>query len=902
MNKRGFNSINDFMEYKKNLELSSEFIFIQYLNVIYSNLLLREELFYQVHRRKSQELKMDRKILLTSFKRNSLTRKIPQRLKIIDKGICLKTFLEYIDLQEFIGERIFNYLNKSKKITLNKDDFTNGMNKIYYGDIKNLIKLTFFLCDFNDDGKIYKSDMKLLLAYIPSFTEFFQKLKIKQINKIINTFFEEKIENPEKDTEEEINFDDYSKYILEYNDNNNNLNSTELLNDYNNNGPFFYFISILSYLFKNCPFSVKNVNYFIYSKKKLKLKIIRNDFRSSSVKQIFLTTAKKIKYNNYLNLNSNNKLDLSSNELINIKLDKNRYENNSLSKITQKNLFNNVQKSNSDKYNDKSININFKIKGKSNNKEYIISKDKNEVNMFKKSKENFMIKNRLKKSQKNLPSFRDLSFNKKQKDSLLFNSPYMNDYSQSPQLLLKKNSSNEESLSNSNKNINNNLINLRYNNPKNKLPIITKEKYSPLSVQIKSKEEDGLKGLEELVLCEYSGNEDNNSDKNIEINRENIGFNEAYLYKFCEDVNDEQKILNKFYAVLSEKEILFFSSDLKNEFCDLWYIYKSNISLGKERYNNQTYYTINITFFNNSYVNKLYFLNVNICKNFANKIKQSIHNLNFSDFYELQEKLGQGTFGTVNKCKNKSSGQIFAVKIINKNELKMIDLQLIQQEKNYLSLIKHPNIISLKDYFEDKTNIYLVTECCNGGDLLTFIENKRKNNIRITEKMTAKIIRKIAEGIKYLNFFGIVHRDIKPENILFSEENEITSLKIIDLGVCQTLTHGQMANEPIGTNGYIPPEIYLKNDYSYKVDIWSLGIILYLLTTEGFLPFDDENMDYEVIGKKVHFLQQEYPEEYFGKKSQGLITLLYKMLEKIPYKRIDINNLMKDSWFNIIKN
>ena len=368
MNKRGFNSINDFMEYKKNLELSSEFIFIQYLNVIYSNLLLREELFYQVHRRKSQELKMDRKILLTSFKRNSLTRKIPQRLKIIDKGICLKTFLEYIDLQEFIGERIFNYLNKSKKIKLNKDDFTNGMNKIYYGDIKNLIKLTFFLCDFNDDGKIYKSDMKLLLAYIPSFTEFFQKLKIKQINKIINTFFEEKIENPEKDTEEEINFDDYSKYILEYNDNNNNLNSTELLNDYNNNGPFFYFISILSYLFKNCPFSVKNVNYFIYSKKKLKLKIIRNDFRSSSVKQIFLTTAKKIKYNNYLNLNSNNKLDLSSNELINIKLDKNRYENNSLSKITQKNLFNNVQKSNSDKNNDKSININFKKKGKSNNK------------------------------------------------------------------------------------------------------------------------------------------------------------------------------------------------------------------------------------------------------------------------------------------------------------------------------------------------------------------------------------------------------------------------------------------------------------------------------------------------------------------------------------------------------
>ena len=81
-------------------------------------------------------------------------------------------------------------------------------------------------------------------------------------------------------------------------------------------------------------------------------------------------------------------------------MDKNRYGNDGLSKITQKNLFNNVQKSNSDKNNDKSININFKKKRKSNNKEYIISKAKNEVNMFKKSKENFMIKNRLRKSEK----------------------------------------------------------------------------------------------------------------------------------------------------------------------------------------------------------------------------------------------------------------------------------------------------------------------------------------------------------------------------------------------------------------------------------------------------------------------------------------------------------------------
>ena len=178
---------------------------------------------------------------------------------------------------------------------------------------------------------------------------------------------------------------------------------------------------------------------------------------------------------------------------------------------------------------------------------------------------------------------------------------------------------------------------------------------------------------------------------------------------------------------------------------------------------------------------------------------------------------------------------------------------------------------------------------------------KNKFKWKLKKKKEKNNKKKIAECIKYLNFFGIVHRDIKPENILFSEENEIKTIKIIDLGVCQTLTYGQMATEPIGTNGYISPEIYLHNEYSFKIDIWSLGVILYLMITEGILPFDNENMDFKVIGKKVLFLQQEYPEKYFGKKSQGLITLLDKMLEKNQNKRIDINSLVKDSWFNIIK-
>ena len=152
-----------------------------------------------------------------------------------------------------------------------------------------------------------------------------------------------------------------------------------------------------------------------------------------------------------------------------------------------------------------------------------------------------------------------------------------------------------------------------------------------------------------------------------------------------------------------------------------------------------------------------------------------------------------------------------------------------------------------------------------------------------------------------MNFFGIIHRDIKPENIMFADKKDIKSLKIIDLGVCHTLTYGELAEAPIGTNGYIAPEIYLHHNYSFKVDIWSLGVILYLIITGGILPFDDENMDNQIIGKKVLYLQQEYPEEYFGNKSKGLISLLDKMLEKNDKKRININELYKDNWFENLK-
>ena len=869
MNSRFFNSISELNEYKRSLNLTSDSVFTQYLNKIHSNLLQREE--------SNIDKNLTKRKLSNDISNVSTIKKIFSQNKIYqklngDNGISLKTFLEYMNIQDFIGERLFKYFNKSKNNILNKTEFTNGISNLYYSDIPELIKLTFFLGDFNEDGKIYKYDMKLLLTYIPSSSDIVQKIKIKQISKIINAFFNEKIQDNKIDDEKEIDFDTYNKNIKEYNDkrnSNNNLDDNDILNEFNNNAPFFYFISILSYLFYNCPFNVQNVNYFA---KKTKYILKKSEPKDANKRNTLLTTIKKGDSAE----NGKEMIGLMTNVS-----EKNKFRIEAIPKIGQKNLFK-PHRSTSQKIiiSDNNItklkNILNKKRENIKEKEYIYAKEKDEIKYSKIKKEINMFKKKISGKQGCLSPF--------QRNIL-------NDFTRSPPLnsIVNKHS-NEE---------NNNSINkLRYS-LKSKLPSITKEKSTPLSVPIHFKKIDkDFKMPSEFVLCDLSESDDSQKNMDVIQEEQKDDIPGIYCFKNNEENNSiNQIILNKFYAILSGKEILFFSNENKTELLDLWYVFKSHITIGKESINNTHYHSVNINYFNTDTINKIYFLKDNECQSFAKKIKKAIHDLSFNDFYELGDELGQGHFAKVCKCKNKNSNKFYAVKIINKEVLKAKDLELIRQEKSFLSLIKHPNIICLKDYFEDKRSIYFVTDYYSGGDLITFIEK----NPNITEKTACKIIRKIAEALKYLNIFGIVHRDIKPENILFSEENDFKSLKIIDLGVCKTLTYGQMANEPIGTNGYISPEIYLHNDYSFKTDIWSLGIILYLLITQGLLPFDHENMDNKVIGKKVIYLHQEYPDEYFGKCSKSLINLLDKMLEKNFEKRIDINSLLKDSWFNLIK-
>ena len=791
-----FNTIEDLKSYQKYLRPLNENYIYYYLNTIYQYLLIREE---------SQGADIN-EINSKNLFSNTL------KQKANENGISLRNFLQYLDIQEFMCERLFKYLDKTKTGQLTKNEFVNGLDTIYYGNFQELYKLIFFMCDFNENGKLHKFNMKLILSYIPVKTYEEQQKYIKNINSIIDHYFTNLDKRfPEKNIkiDKEIDYDlyknDIEDYIKESTNNNNKENSNN--NNFNNNGSFLLFIKLISYIYMNNPFNKDNMNFCKFLKNKFLMKL-----------------PKKLNNNNLFNTTSNTNNNANTNNTNNINKEK---EN--------KNGTNNAE--NNDKDQLAKIRPNARSNSLYNNK---------------KKKNNIYTTNI--KPQKELLSSKDLPIENKNQDLLIF-SMNINELKKAKLLQTGK-----------------------------------KEKQGGFNLTPSKDKKDKKSGL--------------NLDQDIEeiFTDKNIKNNDYadILYKYCEE--DSSKFIKKYYGELRGKDILFFASKLKNELCTIWNISKCIIiPLEKINISKYTYYPIKFINYNKSFC-LIYFEDNEKRNLFLKKCEENTSYIKIEDLFEFKEKIGQGNFGLVRKCIEKNTGKEYAVKIMDKNKIKKKDLQFIIQERNYMILIKHPNIVSLVQDFEDENFIYFVMEYFKGGDLAKYMkrikENMKEKNL---ERIAAKIIRIIAQGVEYLNQFGIVHRDLKPENIVFGIEDDIKSIKIIDLGVAITLPFGQQSSDPIGTLAYISPEMFTHNPYSYKVDVWAIGILLYWLVSGGILPFDDEKNDEHIMGKKVVFMHQEYPEKYFGDKSKSLFNLIDKTLEKNPEKRINIHNFLDEEWLNKYK-
>ncbi|XP_020237875.1 CBL-interacting serine/threonine-protein kinase 5-like [Cajanus cajan] len=255
--------------------------------------------------------------------------------------------------------------------------------------------------------------------------------------------------------------------------------------------------------------------------------------------------------------------------------------------------------------------------------------------------------------------------------------------------------------------------------------------------------------------------------------------------------------------------------------------------------------------------------------------------------YEMGRLLGKGTFAKVYYGKQISTGESVAIKVINKEQVRKEGMmEQIKREIAVMRLVRHPNVVELKEVMATKTKIFFVMEYVRGGELFAKISKGK-----LKEDQARKYFQQLISAVDYCHSRGVSHRDLKPENLLL-DDNE--NLKISDFGLSalpEQLRYDGLLHTQCGTPAYVAPEVLRKKGYDgSKADIWSCGVVLYVLLA-GFLPFQHENL--MTMYNKVLRAEFEFP-PWFSPDSKRLIS---KILVADPSKRTTISAITRVPWF-----
>ena len=265
------------------------------------------------------------------------------------------------------------------------------------------------------------------------------------------------------------------------------------------------------------------------------------------------------------------------------------------------------------------------------------------------------------------------------------------------------------------------------------------------------------------------------------------------------------------------------------------------------------------------------------------------------EIYTQERSLGKGTYGEVFLVKHKLTGIIRAMKIIDKNnevikEEELSDKDLFN-EINILKKIDHPNIMKIFEFYTSPSAYYLILEYCEGGDLYDFVKSNE-----LSEFQVIYIMFQILSAMNYCHKIKIFHRDLKPDNILIKKNQDgLCRVKICDFGTSAIFKKGEKQKEIIGTLSYMAPEM-LKEKYNEKCDLWSCGVIMYLLLT-GKNPF--LGRDEVQIMEKI--LYDQYDKSLLKKFNRYTKDLLSNLLEKDPKKRFNAEQALNHKVFFINK-
>ena len=271
---------------------------------------------------------------------------------------------------------------------------------------------------------------------------------------------------------------------------------------------------------------------------------------------------------------------------------------------------------------------------------------------------------------------------------------------------------------------------------------------------------------------------------------------------------------------------------------------------------------------------------------------------NPNDEYQVLQVLGEGSFARVYKVKNKYTNITYAMKVINKYNCTAEDENEIINEINILKAMDHPSILKIFEFFSGNNNYSIITELCSKGELFNEIINYGP----FSEKYTAYVMYQILSAINYCHQMHIIHRDLKPENILIVDRNKDNNenfpiIKICDFGTSKMVEKGDIQKQKIGSLYYIAPEV-LRKHYNEKCDIWSCGVIMYILLSN--IPPFGGNTDQEIY-EKIKIGKYDLNSPPFDKLSDNCLDLIKNLLNKNVDERFTAEQALDHVWFQDFK-
>ena len=374
-------------------------------------------------------------------------------------------------------------------------------------------------------------------------------------------------------------------------------------------------------------------------------------------------------------------------------------------------------------------------------------------------------------------------------------------------------------------------------------------------------------------------------DDDFKIEEEECVQYEGYVYKYSQT----QKKMKKTYFKLVGKDLYYYKKKEEEKHRGMHNLSGVFIKRGEDlELEGKKYMSITILYKEEK---SYYFDNEETFKIWFEKLNLAIQNKSLFDKYEVKQKIGKGKFGLVKAGINKETKKPVAIKIMAKKNMDKSDMELAKVEIDILKISQHPNIIKLYDVFENENYIYIIMENCSGGDLLSYFEY---HDYELPETKVCEIIHKLSMAVYYLHSYGIVHRDLKPENILMTDLSDSADIRLLDFGLSKIIGNDEKCTEPYGTLSFVAPEVLQGKPYDKSVDLWSIGIIAFLLLC-GYLPFDDKHSEREIARQTIQD-PVPYDNKIWSKLTPEAKTFVDGLLQKKPEKRYSIKEVLEHPW------